>query len=104
MREKKTRSFTFRTSDEVMEELERLAKQEDRTLGWLADRALRDWLAWHRQHSYDAPALAGESADVVRFWARLTASQRKIMLEMLRSGALEVREDPHPVFNERKGT
>lgn len=36
-------------------------------------------------------------------WAKLSPIQRKLIAEQIRSGILEVREDPEPVLNEPGG-
>jgi hypothetical protein len=103
MADKKTRQFTFRTSDDVMNELERLAKLEDRPVGWVVERALRDWLAWREPGAYNAPVGAtapADTSDILRLWANLAPAQRKLVHDMMKSGALDVREDEGPVLNE----
>lgn len=105
MADKKTRSFTFRTSDDVLAELERIAKQEDRTLSWLADRAIRDWLTW-RRGTYDGPSrefLGSEAAAIAELWSKLAPSQRKLIRDMMKNGTLEVRDNTDPVLNEPSG-
>ncbi len=98
MAEKKTRQIVFRTTDEIADALDRLANQEDRTVAWMVNRALADWLAWRNEGGYDQPSgtMKSEGLEILRFWAASGPSQRKILRDMMNSGALSVREDDLP--------
>lgn len=104
MSEKKTRSLTFRTTDDVVEDLEGTSKQEDRTVSWLIDRAVRDWLAWRKSTRYTAELADPDGPPSPSLWAKLSPVQRRLIAAQIRSGALEVREgEPPPVLNEPGG-
>lgn len=106
MADKKTAQFTFRTTDEVLNELKRLAKLEDRDVAWVVNRALQDWLAWRSPGSYDAAAgitSSAEAAEIARMWTHLAPSQRRLIRDMMKSGAHELRDNADPILNEKGG-
>lgn len=44
MKGKKAEYISFRTTTEVKEELEKIAKKEDRTISWIIDQAVKEYL------------------------------------------------------------
>lgn len=81
---KKTENIMLRTTSELRARLQAIADQEQRSLSWVLERALQDWLDW-RERGYASEG--GEESQIRALWARATPAQRRHLLrqaELLR--------------------
>lgn len=116
-RRKRTEPIGSRTSAEVKAALQVLAETRGLTVASIIDAILTDWLGAEfpdllppemRKNTQDfylqpaPPAETPEEREVVRLWRKLGVTQRRVVQSMMKSGALEVREDEPPLLNEPK--